>query len=280
MTTSNPPTNPPDLSTLNYDSREADLPDVNFNGESGLSESEKAINDKFQKQLPRVPNYTKNPELELEETVKELKGNGDLQKFKKDVPVPVQKHQSKIKENNEPTITDDVIKQHLDKMSAIAEQGSTIGQGPAKLPPQNMEVSSAAEMQSALNTRGMNCKFLSSDKCHKDYPNFSGASITFDGGMKMKCDSTGDQKAPKAVCTIKNGKIDGVYLIKHGAGITKPPKVEAVGGGGKGAVFKAILENGKIKDILVVDSGEGYHETPTIKIEDPNLSEGCYLCCK
>jgi hypothetical protein len=123
----------------------------------------------------------------------------------------------------------------------------------------------------------MKCKFLSSATCHPDYPNFSGASIE---GSNMKCDSMGDVVPSKAVCTISNGKISGVYIIHAGAGYKIAPKVEIVGGGGDGAILKAILVDGKVKEVKVINSGSGFHETPVLKIETPNSSNGCYLCCK
>jgi len=123
----------------------------------------------------------------------------------------------------------------------------------------------------------MKCKFLSSAQCHPDYPNFSGASIE---GSNMKCDSLDDVKPCKAVCTISNGKISGVYIINQGAGYKVAPKVEIVGGGGEGANLKAVLEDGKVKEVKVIVGGSGFHETPTLKIETPNSSNGCYLCCK
>ena len=123
----------------------------------------------------------------------------------------------------------------------------------------------------------MKCKFLSSAQCHPDYPNFSGASIE---GSNMKCDSMGDVVPSKAVCTISNGKISGVYIIHAGAGYKIAPKIEIVGGGGDGAILKAILVDGKVKEVKVINSGSGFHETPVLKIETPNSSNGCYLCCK
>ena len=123
----------------------------------------------------------------------------------------------------------------------------------------------------------MKCKFLSSAQCHPDYPNFSGASIE---GSNMKCDNLDDIKPCKAVCTISNGKISGVYIINSGAGYKVAPKVEAIGGGGEGANLKAILVDGKVKEVKVMSGGSGFHETPTLKIESPNSSNGCYLCCK
>jgi hypothetical protein len=123
----------------------------------------------------------------------------------------------------------------------------------------------------------MKCKFLSSSQCHPDYPNFSGASIE---GSNMKCDNLDNVKPCKAVCTISNGKINGVYIIHPGAGYKTEPKVEIVGGGGEGAILKAILVDGKIKEVKVLNGGNGFHETPSLKIDNPNSSNGCFLCCK
>lgn len=126
----------------------------------------------------------------------------------------------------------------------------------------------------------MKCKFLNSAQCHPDYPNFSGASIQLPEGSNMKCDNVGDVAESRAVCTISNGKINGVYIIHPGAGYKMTPKIESIGGGGEGAILKAILVNGKIKEIKVMNGGSGFHETPVIKIENPNSSNGCFLCCK
>jgi hypothetical protein len=123
----------------------------------------------------------------------------------------------------------------------------------------------------------MKCKFLSSAQCHPDYPNFSGASIE---GSNMKCDNVGDVSPSKAVCTISNGKINGVYIISAGAGYKVAPKVEVIGGGGEGAILKAVLVDGKVKEVKVITGGSGFHETPSLKIESPNSSNGCFLCCK
>jgi hypothetical protein len=123
----------------------------------------------------------------------------------------------------------------------------------------------------------MKCKFLSSAQCHPDYPNFSGASIE---GTNMKCDNMGDVSPTKAVCTIANGKINGVYIINAGAGYKVAPKVEVIGGGGEGAILNAVLVDGKVKEVKVISSGSGFHETPVLKIESPNSSNGCFLCCK
>ena len=126
----------------------------------------------------------------------------------------------------------------------------------------------------------MKCKFLSSAQCHPDYPNFSGASIELSEGSSMKCDNMGDVASSKAVCTISNGKINGVYIIHPGAGYKVVPKIEIVGGGGEGAILNAVLVDGKVKEVKVINGGSGFHETPVLKIESPNSSNGCFLCCK
>ena len=134
-----------------------------------------------------------------------------------------------------------------------------------------------AAVPAPVISSSMKCKFLSSAQCHPDYPNFSGASIE---GSNMKCDNLDGVKPCKAVCTISNGKINGVYIIHPGGGYKVAPKVEIVGGGGEGANLKAVLADGKVKEVKVMNGGSGFHETPTLKIESPNSSNGCYLCCK
>jgi len=225
------------------------------------------VKDNVSSKLPLLPNYTKNPELELEKTLNDLKG-GDLSKFKKDVDVPIQKMQSKIKDNNQPTVPQELLQDHMSQITALGGQlGAT---GP--------KVVSSPQGQNVRDK--MKCKFLASDKCHPSYPNFSGASIGFPEGMRMKCDSPGTEVLPKAICTISSGKISGVYLINKGSGLGTSPKINVVGGGGKGAVLKGIVDNGSLSEIKIISAGEGFHETPQIRIESPSMSDSCYLCCK
>ena len=127
----------------------------------------------------------------------------------------------------------------------------------------------------------MNCKFLNSQKCHPDYPNFSGASLNFGGDKnKVKCDSVGGEKIAKAICTIGDGRITGVYMIDEGSGYEVAPKVVVEGGGGSGCKLESEVVDGKLKKIIVKQGGDGFTGTPIIKIESPNMSNGCYLCCK
>lgn len=237
--------NPPNLATLNFPK----------------SESEIAMGEKFNNKKV-LPNYTKNPELELEQTLLKLKGGADKNQFKKDVGVAPQKPQPVPLTGNTQTIPEQHLKKHLEDLGKKEHEQIEQSGIDKMVPPQ------------------MNCKFLNSAKCHPDYPNFSGASIQFPEGAKMKCDAAGNEKPAKAVCTINNGAINGVYVIDGGEGHGENPNVQAIGGGGEGAQFKAKVSGGKITEIVVVNGGKGFHETPVIKIEQPNLSQGCYLCCK
>lgn len=239
--------NPPNLATLNFDK----------------SESEVAIGEKFNnKKL--LPNYTKKPEIELEQTLANLKGGNNPNQFKKDLEPLNTKPQPLPLSSNIPTIPPEQLQKHLQEITKnptveiVEKKAESVVAAPAP----------------------MNCKFLNNPKCHPDYPNFSGASIQFPESAKMKCDSVGNEKQAKTVCTISNGKINGIYIIDEGDGYSSNPKIEAIGGGGENAKLEAVVNNGKIKDIKIINGGTGFHETPIIKIESPNMSNGCYLCCK
>ena len=208
-----------------------------------------------QKNQGALPNYDKTGELELEKAIIELKGNSS--DYKKDVAVAPQRLQPAPVKPNVPTIT------------------------PAEL---EKAIIPAVESQPALAQQkapSMNCKFLNSQKCHPDYPNFSGASLNFGGDKnKVKCDSVGGEKVAKAICTIGDGRITGVYMIDEGSGYEVSPKVVVEGGGGSGCKLESEVVDGKLKKIIVKERGEGFTGTPSIKIESPNMSNGCYLCCK
>lgn len=204
------------------------------------TDSENAISEKFNNDK-LLPNHSKDSELALQSKIKEL---------------------SKI--SGAPESLETSAKQL--GTFPLTTPGATPGKVPI-IPSAPAPVISSS----------MKCKFLSSAQCHPDYPNFSGASIE---GSNMKCDNVGDVSLSKAVCTISNGKINGVYIIHPGAGYKTVPNIDVIGGGGESAILKAILVNGKIKEIKVMNGGSGFHETPVVKIENPNLSNGCFLCCK
>jgi hypothetical protein len=147
--------------------------------------------------------------------------------------------------------------------------------------PAHAAAAATATATAPVPAPSMNCKFLNSQKCHPDYPNFSGASLNFGGDKnKVKCDSVGGEKMAKAICTIGDGRITGVYMIDEGSGYEVAPKAVVEGGGGSGCKLEAEVVDGKLKKIIVKQGGNGFTGTPVIKIESPNMSNGCYLCCK
>jgi hypothetical protein len=213
------------------------------------TDSENAISEKFNNDK-LLPNYSKDSELALQSKIKEL---------------------SKISGAPESIVSP--VAPGAGEGGAGTSMGAPIVGGTAPV----VGIPAPASIISS----SMKCKFLNSAQCHPDYPNFSGASIQFpEGSTNMKCDNVGEVADSKAVCTISNGKINGVYIINPGAGYKVVPKVEAIGGGGEGAILNAVLVNGKIKEVKVINGGSGFHETPVLKIENPNSSNGCFLCCK
>lgn len=226
------------------------------------SETEKSIIDKFSNN--KLPNYGTLPKLNLEDEIVKLR-NADLnQDYKKDVNTLIQKPQTGRVDNHEPT----------DRIS-LKNSEDVI------LPPQDViKRHTKGKIINKDFQKTMNCRFLSSPQCHPEYPNFSGAGFSFPGDMKMKVDSIGDTKPAHVICTISKGAINGAYVIDAGEGYQNPPKLTIVGGGGSNAILEPVVKGGKILDVKVKSGGYGFIETPSIQVEDPNLSNGLYLCCK
>ena len=126
----------------------------------------------------------------------------------------------------------------------------------------------------------LQCRFLNTSQCHPDFPNFVGASVKTNG--QMQCNSPENEKTATATASISNGSINKIHILDGGSGYNQnnPPNANIVGGGGRNATLKCIVKNGKITDIIIVKNGEGFHETPDIKIDSPTLSQECYMCCK
>jgi hypothetical protein len=127
----------------------------------------------------------------------------------------------------------------------------------------------------------LQCRFLGSEKCDPEFPNYSGASIKSADGM-MSCNSPGEgqQEQATAVCAIAGGKIQSVYLLNKGKGYSAVPSVKLVGGNGSGCKLEAIVKNGSLQTIKILSKGQNYTSTPDIVIDKPSLNDTCYLCCK
>lgn len=227
-----------------------------------LSESEKVHKEKFS--TNKLPNYGDLQQINLETEIKKLRDDTVNKDYRKEVGPIIQKIQPTRVENNEP-------------VDLISLRNSEVVSMP---PSEPLKQSINGKLVNKEYQKTMNCKFLNSPKCHPDYPNFSGASFSFAGDVKMKCDSLGGNKPANAICTISKGKINGAYVIDGGSGYINEPKITIIGGGGSDAVLKAFIKNGKLDYLKILNGGYGYIETPSIQVEDPNLSNGCYLCCK
>lgn len=68
-------------------------------------------------------------------------------------------------------------------------------------------------------------------------------------------------------CTISNGKIRNVIIDDSGYGYITPPTISIISTNGKNAKLKtAIDSHGQITKVIVENSGTGYSEVPTLKV--------------
>ncbi|MSU35213.1 MAG: formylglycine-generating enzyme family protein [Pedosphaera sp.] len=72
-----------------------------------------------------------------------------------------------------------------------------------------------------------------------------------------------------AVATVTEGYVTGIKVITGGSGYQSEPRVSFSGGGGSGAVAKAILSGDKVGQIIVLNAGSGYSAAPVVAIEAP-----------
>lgn len=59
-------------------------------------------------------------------------------------------------------------------------------------------------------------------------------------------------------------KVVGLTVAVAGADYTLPPAITIVGGGGSGATAQAVVNNGAIVSVIMLQSGTGYTSTPTV----------------
>jgi hypothetical protein len=83
----------------------------------------------------------------------------------------------------------------------------------------------------------------------------------------------GNTPVLQATVDLVAGEVTGVTVTDGGNGFQDPsdsdyvaPRVDIVGGGGKGALAEATVVNGVITAITMTDNGEGYTSTPTVTI--------------
>lgn len=77
-----------------------------------------------------------------------------------------------------------------------------------------------------------------------------------------------------ATATVADGKISAANITANGAQYSNEPPIMIKGGGGFGAQLKAVLNNGSVVEIEILNPGFGYTSVPTIVI-GPNRLSGC-----
>lgn len=127
--------------------------------------------------------------------------------------------------------------------------------------------------------------FFDDNKCSKDYPNFTGATIEV--GPNQKCNNSNfgnlaniSEMGASAIAEIQNGSIISINVINGGTNMSNDVNIiSQEDGTNKGAVAKAITDdNGTIKYVEIINGGEGFVSTP--KIEFTQMRKLCYLCSK
>lgn len=86
-------------------------------------------------------------------------------------------------------------------------------------------------------------------------------------------DSTGVNAT--ATARIGSSTVQSVTIVDGGSGYLNPA-VEAVGGGGSGAILQAIVTAGVITNVIVINAGQGYTSAPTLIVTD-NAGTGADL---
>jgi hypothetical protein len=73
----------------------------------------------------------------------------------------------------------------------------------------------------------------------------------------------------KATAQLINGFVVGATITDGGCGYTNPPAVLIQGGGGNGAMARAVISDGKVTAVEILDAGFGYTTPPRIVIGSP-----------
>lgn len=141
------------------------------------------------------------------------------------------------------------------------------------------------------------CKFFGSNSesqwaCPETYPIYSGASMG-SGDNMMKCNGGVARNARcgkeeqvtqqvgiggQGMAVVTNGQIGRILVINKGKGYYLPPKIQVLGGGGSGVKAIPEIQNGQLTNIKILNPGSGFTDTPIIKIESDTVTNGCNYC--
>ncbi len=99
--------------------------------------------------------------------------------------------------------------------------------------------------------------------------------------MQILYEAPGGKPAvARGVAQVVNGFVVGVNVINTGFGYTNTPAVRFLGGGGNGAVARAVVSNGVVVAVNIDNTGRGYTNTPAVKIASPGGLPGLAIKTK
>ena len=146
-------------------------------------------------------------------------------------------------------------------------------------------VQSINTKQLLKNDGNPSCRFYPSFSqnytCPEKYPSLLGASFSAKAGSGISCNNKKlESDRAKAYAIVRNGRVDKIKLINKGSGYGSAPKVK-IRGSGNGAKAKASIDKyGSISSIKLLHKGQNYSSSPSISIEKPNGLVHCHMCCK
>ncbi|MGV3774464.1 MAG: hypothetical protein ACO1QB_16310 [Verrucomicrobiales bacterium] len=80
----------------------------------------------------------------------------------------------------------------------------------------------------------------------------------------------GESKVAKATVTVVNGFVVDATVTDPGAGYFRSPTVTIIGGGGSGAVARAVISpQGQVTELVIENAGRGYTNKPSVVFTEP-----------
>lgn len=188
---------------------------------------EKFLDNIFSKKSDNLDSYTKP--LTEEQKMDNKSMNNYLRESEKKIDTPIQFN------SNDMPISRLTPEQLEEREKIINDIKNTIKQKPLdniKENPKKEEVNNEEKkeekkeivQQEKPKLKADQCRFLDSQSCNDKYPVFMGASIS-GGNNGLVCNDQNNIVKPEAMAQIENGEIKEIVLIKGGKGFSSAPKV-------------------------------------------------------
>ena len=130
------------------------------------------------------------------------------------------------------------------------------------------------------------CKFMSSENtqftCPIKYNQHMGAMFGAKANSGINCNGHKlKANTAKAIAIVKDGTISRIKIIDPGKYYNKPPKIRIIGNGKNAKAYSIInKQTNSLKQIKISNCGYGYQSSPKILIGKPNMTIFCHLCCQ